>query len=150
MDDEGRFKIAVGVDGSLESRFALEWAVSEARLRHGKVRVLTAWEYPPAMAGMEGMVWDPVIFEPTARTLQTDTLKRVDTNGVDVTAHVIQGPTATVLIRASEDADLLVLGSRGHGGFKGLLLGSVSTQVVHHAACAVLVVRTRPGDLDVA
>ncbi|RAX16283.1 universal stress protein [Pseudarthrobacter sp. AG30] len=144
MGDGEGFRIVVGVDGSAESRFAVEWAVTEARLRHGQVRAVTAWEYPPEAAGMEAMIWDSNIFEPTARGMQTDTLKGADTEGVDVTGDVVQGPTVTVLINASMDADLLVVGSRGHGGFTGLLLGSVSTQVLHHAACPVLVVRTRP------
>lgn len=144
MDGEGRFRIAVGVDGSAESLFALEWAVTEARLRHGHVRAVTAWEYPPETAGMEAMIWDSEILEPTAKRMQTDTVKGVDTEGVNITGDVVQGPTVTVLVNASKDADLLVVGSRGHGGFTGLLLGSVSTQVVHHAACAVLVVRARP------
>ncbi|WP_258060909.1 universal stress protein [Arthrobacter sp. 4R501] len=148
MGDGDGFRIAVGVDGSAESRFALEWAVTEARLRHGQVRAVTAWEYPPETAGMEAMIWDSNILEPTARGMQTDILKGADTEGVDVTGDVVQGPTVTVLINASKDADLLVVGSRGHGGFTGLLLGSVSTQVLHHAACAVLVVRTWPGVLE--
>lgn len=144
MGGEHGFRITVGVDGSEESRFALEWAVAEARLRHGQVRAVTAWEYPPVTAGMEAMIWDPAIFEPVARRMQADTLKRVNSEGVDVTGDVIQGPTVTVLLNFSRHADLLVVGSRGHGGFTGLLLGSVSTQIVHHAACAVLVVRTTP------
>ncbi|WP_104062018.1 universal stress protein [Arthrobacter sp. 4R501] len=82
--------------------------------------------------------------EPAARRALTEIAE-----GVDVTGDVVQGPTVTVLINASKDADLLVVGSRGHGGFTGLLLGSVSTQVLHHAACPVLVVRTRPGVLEV-
>lgn len=144
MSGEDRFRIAVGVDGSAESRIALEWAVTEARLRHGHVRAVTAWQYPPVTAGMQGLTMDPDIFEPAARSMQTDALKSVDTEGVLVASDVIQGAAASVLINASQDADLLVVGSRGYGGFKGLLLGSVSTQVVHHAAGAVLVVRTRP------
>ena len=94
--------------------------------------------------GMEGLRWDPDIFEQVARTTQTDALKRVDAEGVPVTGEVTQGPAATVLLNASKDADLIVVGSRGLGGFTGLLLGSVSTQIVHHAGCAVLVVRARP------
>jgi nucleotide-binding universal stress UspA family protein len=144
MSGEDRFRIVVGVDGSAESRMALEWAVTEARLRHGQVRAVTAWEYPPVTAGMEGMIWDPDIFEPTARRMQTDALQGLDTEDVPVTGDVVPGAAAAVLLGASQDADLLVVGSRGHGGFTGLLLGSVSTQAVHHAACAVLVVKTRP------
>lgn len=145
MSGEDRFTIAVGVDGSAESRIALEWAVAEARLRKGQVRAVTAWEYPPVTAGMQGLIMDPDIFEPAARRLQSEALNRVDTEGVPVAVDVVQGPAAAMLLNASRDADLLVVGSRGYGGFKGLLLGSVSTQVVHHAACPVLVVRTRPG-----
>lgn len=144
MSGNETFSITVGVDGSAESRMALEWAVGEARLRHGHVRALTAWEYPPVTVGMEGLRWDPDIFERVARTTQTDALKRVEAEGVPVTGEVIQGPAATVLLKASKDADLIVVGSRGLGGFTGLLLGSVSTQIVHHARCAVLVVRGRP------
>lgn len=144
MSANDRFEIAVGVDGSAQSRIALEWAVTEARLRHGQVRAVTAWDYPPATVGMAGLVWDPDIFGQAAQRTQTDALKGVDTEGVPVTGDVVQGPAASVLLNASNEADLLVVGSRGHGGFTGLLLGSVSTQAVHHAACPVLVVRTRP------
>ncbi|WP_243400215.1 universal stress protein [Arthrobacter glacialis] len=144
MSGEDRFTIAVGVDGSAESRIALEWAVTEARLRHGQIRAVTAWEYPPVTAGMEVMIWDPDIFESAARRIQTDALKGVDTEGVPFTGDVIQGAAASVLLHASQDVDLLVVGSRGHGGFTGLLLGSVSTQAVHHAFCPVVVVKTRP------
>lgn len=98
---------------------------------------------------MEAIIWDSNLSEPTARGIQTDILKGVDTEGVDVTGDFVQGPTVTVLLNASQDADLVVVGSRGHGGFTGLLLGSVSTQVLHHATCPVLVVRTTPGVLEV-
>jgi nucleotide-binding universal stress UspA family protein len=61
--------------------------------------------------------------------------------GVEIRTHVVRGQPAEVLLNAAKDADLLVVGSRGRGGFKGLLLGSVSTQCVHHASCPVVVVR---------
>lgn len=144
MRGNDTFSIIVGVDGSAESRLALEWAVGEARLRHGSVRAVTAWDYPPVTVGMEGLRWDSDIFEEVARTTQADALKRVDAGGVSVTGDVIQGPPATVLLKASKAADLVVVGSRGLGGFTGLLLGSVSTKILHHAGCSVLVVRARP------
>ena len=131
------------VDGSAPVALALGWAVSEARLRKGQVRAVTAWEFPPVTVGMEGLVWDPDVFPQAARQLQNEALKRVDTGGVTVTGDVVQGNAAAVLLRAAGNADLLVVGSRGLGGFTGLVLGSVSTQVLHHAPCPVLVVRNR-------
>ena len=143
MGGDKEFRILAGVDGSGPSRLALEWAVAEARLRHGLVRVVTAWEFPPVTVGMEGLIHDPKVFPQAARRVQKETLHRVDSAGVTVTGDVVQGHPAAVLLRAAEDADLLVVGSRGLGGFTGMLLGSVSTQVLHHSPCPVLVVRTR-------
>jgi nucleotide-binding universal stress UspA family protein len=138
------FRIVAGVDGSAASGFALEWAVTEAQLRGGVVKAVTAWEFPPVTVGMEGLIHDPDMFPQAARRLQGEALKKLDSGGVAVTADVVQGHAASVLLRAAEDADLLVVGSRGLGGFTGLLLGSVSTQILHHSPCPVLVVRTRP------
>ena len=143
MGGNGVFRTVAGVDGSAPSRLALEWAVTEARLRNGQVPAVTEWEFPPATVGMEGLVWDPDVFPQAARQLQHEALKRVDSEGVTVTGDVVQGNAAAVLLRAAENADLLVVGSRGLGGFTGLLLGSVSTQVLHHSRCPALVVRTR-------
>lgn len=145
MNGNGVFRIVVGVDGSAPSRHALEWAVEEARLRSGEVHAVTAWEFPPVTVGMEGLVHDPDVFPQAARRLQDEALKRVESKGVGVTGEVVQGSAAAVLLRAAADADLLVVGSRGLGGFSGLLLGSVSAQVVHHSPSPVLVVRSRPG-----
>ena len=143
MGGDGGFRIVAGVDGSAPSRLALEWAVTEARLRHGQVRAVTAWEFLPVTVGMEGLIRDPDVFPQAARRLQNEALKRVDSEGVTVTGDVVQGNASTVLLRAAENADLVVVGSRGFGGFTGLLLGSVSMQVLHHSPCPVLVVRTR-------
>ncbi|MFP5366741.1 MAG: universal stress protein [Actinomycetes bacterium] len=143
MDGAEGFRIVAGVDGSAASRLALEWAVTEARLRGGHVRAVTAWQFPPVTVGMEGLIHDPDIFPQAARRLQNEALKEVESGAVPVTGDVVQGHPATVLLKAAEDADLLVVGSRGFGGFTGLLLGSVSTQVLHHSPCPVLVVRTR-------
>lgn len=137
------FRVVAGVDGSELSPLVLEWAFGEARLRRGQVRVVTAWAFPPVTVGMEGLIREPDIFPQVARRLQKEALKRADSEGVQVTGDVIQGNSAAVLLQAAEDADLLVVGSRGLGGFTGLLLGSVSGQVLHHAPCPVLVVRAQ-------
>ena len=142
MSTDQRFRIAAGVDGSRLSELALAWAITEGRLRSGTVRVLTAWEYPLVVAGMEGVLDDSNV-EAAARHTQMVVLGKVPHEGVDVTAEVVHGSGSAVLIDASKQADLVVVGSRGYGGFTGLLLGSVSTQVLHHAACTVMVVRDR-------
>ena len=143
MDPSEGFHVVVGVEGSAESRRALEWAVTEARLRQGHVTAVTAWESPAVTAGMEGVIWDPTSFEMAARNEQARALDRVRADDIAITGLVISGAPARVLLDASKDADLLVVGSRGLGGFSGLLLGSVSAQLVHHATIPVLVVRPR-------
>ena len=142
MTSSDTFLIVVGVDGSEQSLAALNWAIAEARLRKGQVRLITAWYYPP----MASTVGDGVIddsFRQTAELVKVDALKAVADAGVDVTGEVVENSPATALLEAARDADLLVVGSRGHGGFAGLLLGSVSAQVIHHAPCPVLVVRPK-------
>jgi nucleotide-binding universal stress UspA family protein len=142
MGGDGGFRIVAGVDGAAP-RLALEWAVTEARLRHGQVRAVTAWEVPPVVVGMERLIRDPDAFPQAARRLQNEALKRVDSEGMTVTGDVVQGNASTVLLRAAENADLVVVGSRGFGGFTGLLPRYVSMQVLHHLPCPVLMVRTR-------
>jgi nucleotide-binding universal stress UspA family protein len=125
--------IVVGVDGSEPSKAALRWAVEEARLRHARVRVVHAWwVYPMLQPGA-----DPT---EAVRTFVTETLGgQID---AEVTPVAVQGEQASAaLVDAAEDADLLVVGSRGAGGFSGLLLGSVSQQCTHHAPCPVVIVR---------
>jgi nucleotide-binding universal stress UspA family protein len=142
------FRIVVGVDGSPESLRALEWAVTEARLRHGQVHVVTAWQHPAMVADDEDLDWDLTGYEARARFLQAEALRSAHAAPEDITGEVVQGQPAAVLIEASAEADLLIVGSHGYGGFTGLLLGSVSNQVVHHARCPVLVVKPRrPGRL---
>jgi nucleotide-binding universal stress UspA family protein len=136
------FRIVVGVDGSPLSLLALDWALTEGRLRGATVHVLTAWEYPVVVAGMEGVL-DTTNVEAAARHTQSTALGKFTDHDVEVSADVVHGPAAKALIDASRAADLVVMGSRGYGGFAGLLLGSVSSQVMHHAACTVTVVRDR-------
>ncbi len=136
--------VVVGVDGSEGSKAALRFAVREAAVRAAKLRVVGAWQVPAAVyAGMWGMPGDQVSpFESQARDVAAQAVaevKRLDP-GLDCDSHVIDGQAAEVLLRESKDADLLVVGSRGLGGFRSLLLGSVGQQVVHHATVPVVIV----------
>jgi nucleotide-binding universal stress UspA family protein len=139
--------IVVGVDGSDGARRALEWAVEEARLRKAGLLVVHAWHVPPLVAGaapFDGpMALDADTLErveKTAEEIVERELATVDTAGIEVRRLVVAGSPADALIEAAADADLLVVGTRGHGGFTGLLLGSVGQQVAHHAPCPVVIV----------
>lgn len=140
MSGDDTFQIVVGVDGSPQSLNALQWAVTEARLRRGRVQAVTAWSYP-TMTDAAGLFVDYESFEQAARQVQAEALETVADEGIQLSTRIVQGPPAAVLLEAATGADLLVVGSRGHGGFTGLLLGSVSNQVVHHASCPVLIIR---------
>ncbi|MEO5779800.1 MAG: universal stress protein [Arthrobacter oryzae] len=139
MNAAGAFLIVVGLDGSEQSLSALQWAVEEARLRHGNVRVITAWHYPPVPSTIEDSGLNDSFH--AAEHIQANALKTVSGDGVDIAGQVIRGSPAPALLDAAKDADLLIVGSRGQGGFAGLNLGSVSAQVSHHALCPVLIVR---------
>ena len=141
-------RIVVGVDGSHDARRALEWAIEEAKIRNDEVHVIYAWQFPQAMVTMEGMVPPSVNLdfrkeaEQTLDLAITEALSGADAP-VPMTKEAMRRPAAPALIAASEGADLLVVGSRGHGGFAGLLLGSVSQQCTHHARCPVVVIPHR-------
>lgn len=134
------FRIVVGVDGSTSSYAALDWALEEARLRSGQVHIVSAWHYP-VIGDAAGRAPDRDAFGDHARQAHAEAVRHAADAGVDVTGEVTVGHPAEVLLGAAAGADLLVVGSRGHGGFANMLLGSVSTQAVHHAECPVLVVR---------
>ena len=142
MTSSDSFVIVVGVDGSEQSLAALDWAITEARLRRGEVRLVTAWYYPPLASTVGYGVIDDT-FKKDAEQELAKALTDVADAGVAVTGQVVENSPATALLDAARDADLLIVGSRGHGGFTGLLLGSVSSQVIHHAHCPVLVVRPK-------
>ncbi len=140
--------IVVGVDSSPGSKGALRWALEEARLRRARIVALHAWTLPFAPA--DPLVAAPSMSPELIKDLQeaaADMLKRAlnevedEAEGVEIEQRVVQGSAGGVLVEAARDADLLVVGSRGHGGFVGLLLGSVSQQCVHHAPCPAVVVR---------
>jgi nucleotide-binding universal stress UspA family protein len=140
--------IVVGVDHSEGAKAALRFAVEEARLRGATLRVVHAWQFGYIGAtGLEGAL--PVMggeledFRRAAEATLEETLRDVgaETDGVAIERRVEQGPAAGVLVEESRGADLLVVGSRGHGGFAQLLLGSVSQQCAQHAFCPVVIVR---------
>ena len=118
--------VVVGVDGSDEARRALEWALAEARTRGAPVRVVHAYTDESARGEAELIVNAEV--------------SSCDAAGLEVQQRAVAGAPVRVLLEASRDADLLVVGSRGRHGFPGLLLGSVSQQVANHASCPVVIV----------
>ena len=143
MNANGTFQVVVGVDGSEQSLSALHWAVDEARLRHGQVRIITAWHYPPVPSTVEDSGMNDSLH--AAERIQADALQTVNAEGVQIEKITARTLPAEALLDASKDADLVVVGSRGHGGFASLLLGSVSSQIAHHASCPVLIVRPKTG-----
>ncbi|MGA2530567.1 MAG: universal stress protein [Acidimicrobiales bacterium] len=134
--------VVVGVDGSPEAATALEIAIEEARLRSARLHVTYA--YPALGAPLTGSTGHDY-YEQTEHdahdVLQKAAAAAASTEGLEVEWLGVPGNPAEVLIEASRGANLLVVGSRGRGGFMGLLMGSVSTQCVHHSHCPVLVVR---------
>lgn len=138
--------ITVGIDGSAHSTGALEWALKEAAVRHTPVTVLTVHSVP-----MSGWTGNPVILprdqgdqEHAYHAAEEMTQKVISqlegARPESVTVRAVTGYPAEELISASREADMIVVGSRGAGGFARLAMGSVSSQVVHHAHCPVVVV----------
>ncbi len=138
--------IVIGVDGSEGAQSALAWALAEARLRQTMLRVVCAWEVPVLIYGAAPAYVPPV--DPTsdsklaAERAIDDALRELSgaTDGLEVERVVVNGHAAPILVDASGEAELLVVGSRGLGGFTGLVLGSVSQHCVHHARCPVVVI----------
>lgn len=142
--------IVVGVDHSAGAKEALRFALEEAKLRRARLRAVHAWQFGYIGAtGMEGAL--PAVggelheFRDAAAAALDSTLSETipDVGDVDVELRVVEGAPAAVLVEESRQADLLVVGSRGHGGFAQLLLGSVSQQCAHHAECPVVIVRSK-------
>lgn len=135
--------IVVGVDGSESSKEALRWAARQAELTGDDLRVIMSWEIP-SMA-----YWAPLPegldFDKETRVALHQAVTDVlgDNPRVAVTEVVREGHPAPVLLAESSTAELLVVGSRGHGEFTGMLIGSVSEHCVTHASCPVVVVRSR-------
>jgi nucleotide-binding universal stress UspA family protein len=139
-------RIVVGVDGSENSRVALDWALAEAQLRHASVDVVNAWQ-PVFIVGFGGMPGGAAVQEDAAHEEEAHRVLDEMTAGthptdpaVTIDKVAVRGLSASALLEAAKGADLLVVGSRGRGGFAGLLLGSVSQQVAQHAECPVVIV----------
>ena len=136
-------RIVVGIDGSENSRAALRWAIDEASLRDATLEAVLVWHEQYYGGTLAAPV--PVDFGALETSYQADLATIVsgaDAPGLQspIVETVRRGSTSGELLAAAEDADLLVVGSRGHGGFLGLLLGSVSHQVAAHAPCPVVIV----------
>ncbi len=145
--------IVVGVDGSDQSRRALGWAMREAA-QHGVMLTVISVHHSPARPAT-GIYWgvhtshensfDPQLARTAVQEFVDGVASEIGGTAPEVTVTIVTGDPAEELVRASHDADLLVVGARGSGGFARLLLGSVGSQVTHHASCPVVIV---PGTLQ--
>jgi nucleotide-binding universal stress UspA family protein len=136
--------IIVGIDGSTYSRQALKWAVNEAAVRHVPLTVLTVHQALASCWGGPVLV-DQDLTKRAREAAQGETDSVLEKVGEEerppsVTVRAVSGMPGEALLDAAADADMIVVGSRGAGGFKRLLMGSVSTQVTHHAHCPVVVI----------
>jgi len=148
-------EIVVGVDGSEESRAALAWAVEEGRLRQTPVLAIHAWEVPmvPAPTGLVPpsveVVGDLTELREDAASLVETMVREIagDAADVEIRPLTVEDKPVNALLDAAErnDAQMIVVGSRGHGGFVSLLIGSTSDQVARHATCPVVIHRHRRG-----
>jgi nucleotide-binding universal stress UspA family protein len=137
--------VVVGFDGSDAAIAAVDWAATQADRTGGRLELICAWEYP--------MSWGNVIplpsdFDPAAdaQAMLDPVVERLvaEHPGLPIHSHVVEGRPGEVLVEASRHAALLVVASRGHGSFAGLVLGSVSQHCVTHAECPVVVHRQPP------
>ncbi len=149
--DSWQRRIVVGVDGSDTSRAALRWAMRQASLTGSAVDAVIAWHYP-VMAGGFGWVVVSETDITDFKELAAKQLAEVIADEVDpglevrVRSSVVEGNAAQVLLEAAAGADLLVVGSRGHGGFTSALLGSVSQHCAHLAPCPIVIIRAAGND----
>jgi nucleotide-binding universal stress UspA family protein len=147
VDDEvmkeaqDRGRIVVGIDGSVGGQHALHWAVQEARARHLDIDVVHAWS-PPLSIYPVDLATDAAAYRAAGTDVLARALASVDDLGCDghITSHLAEDNAASALIEASAGAELLVVGSRGRGGFTGLFLGSVSRTCLHLASVPTVVV----------
>ncbi|MFF4568220.1 universal stress protein [Streptomyces sp. NPDC001410] len=139
-------RIVVGVDGSEPSKEALRWAVAQAKLMGGVVDAIIAWDFPTAWHGLAPPTdKDPADYQKQVRKILDRAIDEALGPGpgrpVDLRPISAHGHPAAVLLDAAAGAQLLVVGNRGHGGFREALLGSVGQHCVQHAPCPVVVIR---------
>jgi nucleotide-binding universal stress UspA family protein len=138
--ENGQHRIVVGVDGSVPSKAALAWALGQARLTGAAVEAVIVWEFP-SVTRYPVLVSD-VDWEDVATRALSDAVADVaGAQQAKIATKVKRGNAAQMLLEEAAGADLLVVGSRGHGGFVEALLGSTSQHCVHHASCPVVVIR---------
>jgi nucleotide-binding universal stress UspA family protein len=139
--------IVVGLDGSRASRAALAWSLAEARLRGSTVRAVHAWMIP-AMGSGDALIPPGSYIDVSADEIEKAAHEALEREieeanaeaGVTVERYVEEGPAGDVILDASKDAELIVVGTRGRGAIATLVLGSTSRHVVHHAKRPVVVV----------
>ncbi len=140
MADPAR-RIVVGIDGSPPAERALDWAIGEAQRRAASLHLVAAWLYPMAL----GYAFTSTVADvrQSAQDAIDRALAHIDevAPGIAASGETVEQQPGPALVAAAEGADLLVVGSRGRGGFEGLLLGSVSQYCTRHATCSVVVVR---------
>jgi nucleotide-binding universal stress UspA family protein len=147
------YTVVVGADGSPTGQAALRWAIDEARARHGRVRVIHAWMSPYDWQMEVLHPVDESALRAAAHQRLHEALGGVDVGDVAVEAELVEGEPRRVLLDAAREADLLVVGSHGHGRLAEALLGSVSSFCVHHATGPVVVIHAaeaHPGEPDPA
>jgi nucleotide-binding universal stress UspA family protein len=141
----GTRRIVVGVDGSDASVYAMQWAYDEAVLRGASIEVVHAFEYPHIISPVGSIVTlDPIEMRRSSEALldmMTSRLSLADADAPHVERIAAVGPAAGALVEIAQGADLLVVGARGMGALKRILLGSVSQQCAHHTPCPIVVVR---------
>ena len=144
-NSQRRGSVVVGIDGSPGASTALRWAATEARLRKGRLVVVHArtpvYMDPLLVGPLTGFTTTGLTdMRRAAEAMLEKAIAYLNAEGIEIEYRVDEGGAAEVLVAAAAEADLLVVGSRGHGGFTGLLLGSVSQQCAHHTPCPIVIV----------
>jgi nucleotide-binding universal stress UspA family protein len=142
LECESHHRTVVGIDGSECSVAALRWAAQQAHLTGSSLEVVMSWEWPNSY-GFGYVIPDNFDPESDAHKMLDDAVEKIRGAFPDVKVQpvVVEGHPALTLVEAAREADILVVGSRGHGEFSGMLLGSVSEYCSHHASCPVTIVR---------